>query len=64
MSNREKQLASELIRSSQKSYDAGEIDFFRFVQSVDGAMEIELDYLENLHQYNQLVLDINYMTLD
>ena len=58
-----KQLASELIRSSQKSYMAGEIDFFRFAQSVDSAVEIELNHLENLHQHNQLVLEINFMTL-
>jgi cobalt-zinc-cadmium resistance protein CzcA len=59
-----KQLASELIRSAEKSFVAGEIDFFRFVQSVDSAVEIELAYLENLDQYNQRVIEINYMTLE
>jgi len=59
-----KALASELMRSSQMSYEAGEIDFFRLAQSLDRAMEIELTYLENLNRYNQQVLDINYMTLE
>ena len=57
-------LAAELVRSSQKSYAAGEIDFFRLALSLDRAVAIELDYLDNLHSYNQLVLDINYMTLE
>ncbi len=59
-----KQLANELIRSSQKSYSAGEIDFFRLAQSLDRAIEIELGYLDNLNSYNQKVLDINYITLE
>jgi len=58
-----KQLAAELYRSAQKSFAAGEIDFFRFVQSMDSAIEIELTYLENLFKYNEMVLEINYMTL-
>jgi cobalt-zinc-cadmium resistance protein CzcA len=59
-----KALASELMRSSLMSYDAGEIDFFRLAQSLDRALEIELTYLENLNRYNQQVLEINYMTLE
>ncbi len=62
--NTGKQLSAELVRSSQKSYSAGEIDFFRFAQSVDRAVEIELNYLENMHHYNKLVLDINYLILE
>lgn len=58
-----KHLAAELIRSAQKSYAAGEIDFFRFVQSVDSAIEIELNYLDDLYKYNEVVLEINYLTL-
>ncbi len=59
-----KHLAGELVRSSQKSFDAGEIDFFRLAQSLDRAVAIELDYLDNMNSYNQLVLDINFMTLE
>jgi heavy metal efflux system protein len=62
--NSGKQLAAELLRSSEKAYAAGEIDFFRLAQSVDRAIEIHLNYLENLNNYNQLVLEINYVTLE
>ena len=58
-----KELARELTRVAETSYAAGEIDFFRLVQSLDNAIEIELDYLDNLFEYNKLVLDLNYMTL-
>jgi heavy metal efflux system protein len=59
-----KALAAELIRSAQKSYSVGEIDFFRLAQSLDRALEIELGYLDNVHWYNELVLEINYLTLE
>ena len=59
-----KNLAAELIRSAQVSYSAGEIDFFRLAQSLDRAVEIEMGYLDNLHWYNELVLKINYLTLE
>jgi cobalt-zinc-cadmium resistance protein CzcA len=59
-----KNLSSELIRSSQLSFSSGEIDFFRLAASMDRAIEIVLNYLENLSKYNQLVLEINYMTFD
>lgn len=58
-----KSLANQLIRSAQKSYTAGEIDFFKFAQSIDNAVEIVLNYMDNLFQYNELVLEINYLTL-
>ncbi len=57
------QLAKELIRSSKLGYLSGEIDFFRFAISVDRAVQIEMDHLENLYNYNELVLEINYLTL-
>ena len=46
------------------SLSAGEIDFFRFALSVDRAVEIEIKHLENLYNYNELVLEINYLTLE
>ncbi|MDA3823210.1 MAG: CusA/CzcA family heavy metal efflux RND transporter [Bacteroidales bacterium] len=56
-------IAKELFSSAQKSLDEGEIDFFRFVQSIDAALEIELDYLQSLNMYNEVVLEINYLIL-
>jgi cobalt-zinc-cadmium resistance protein CzcA len=56
-------LSSELFRSAERSFELKEINFYDLVQSVENAIEIELSYLENLYKYNNIVLEINYMTL-
>jgi len=58
-----KNIANELQRSAVRAYDLGDIDFLKFVQSLDAAIEIELNYLEGVYKYNSLVLDLNYFTL-
>lgn len=58
-----KELSYELQEASQKSFSAGEIDFFQLVQSIDNAIQIEMNYLENLARYNRIVIEINYLTL-
>ena len=55
-------ISAELIRSANISFSTGEIDFFRLVQSIESAMEIEINYLNDLKNYNSIVLDINYLT--
>lgn len=56
-------LSEQIIEVARKSFDAGEIDFFRLVHAIESAIEIELDYLDNLLEYNNVVLEINYLTL-
>ncbi len=56
------QLVLEIINSSQKSYDVGEIDFFQYVLSVENALFLTLDYLDNISGYNEVALEINYLT--
>ena len=57
------QLSREIVNTAQKSYRNGEIDYFQYIQSLENARELELNYLVNLYQYNQTVLEINYLTL-
>jgi cobalt-zinc-cadmium resistance protein CzcA len=57
-----RQLSDEIIRVSQMSYEKGEIDFFQFVISMESALEIILNYYENLNKYNQIALEVNYLT--
>ncbi|MBK7870066.1 MAG: hypothetical protein IPJ74_04910 [Saprospiraceae bacterium] len=40
----------------------GEIDYFRYVQSLEMALRNELDYLDLMHQYNQAVLKLQFLT--
>ncbi|TYQ00076.1 cobalt-zinc-cadmium resistance protein CzcA [Tenacibaculum adriaticum] len=58
-----KSLSQEIIKTAGSSFKNGEIDFFQYIQSVENATDIELNYLENLQIYNQTVITINYLTL-
>ena len=58
-----KHLSEEIFKTARISYDSGEINFFQYVQSIENALDILLDYLNNLNEYNQVVLQINYLTL-
>jgi cobalt-zinc-cadmium resistance protein CzcA len=59
--NTGKSLADEIVSSAEKSYYSGEINFFQYIQSLDEATNIVLDYLDNLNNYNQTVLEIKYL---
>ncbi len=56
-------LANEILKYAQKSYTLGEIDFFRFIQSIETAVDLKIGYLNNLSMYNNVVLEINYLTI-
>jgi len=56
-------LAEEISRTAQKAYANGEIDFFQYIQSLENATSIVLEYLDNLVNYNEVVFEINYMNL-
>ncbi|WP_026451582.1 CusA/CzcA family heavy metal efflux RND transporter [Aequorivita capsosiphonis] len=58
-----KSLSEEILKTANISFKNGEIDFFQYIQSLENAYEIELQYLENLNNYNQAVIAINYLTL-
>ncbi len=60
--NTGKELSQEIIRSAQKSYEVGEIDFFQFVLSIENGLSLIIDYLDNVAKYNQVALEINYLT--
>ncbi|MBT8186108.1 MAG: CusA/CzcA family heavy metal efflux RND transporter [Croceitalea sp.] len=57
------QLSDEIVKTAQLSFKHGEIDFFQYIQSIENAYEIKLNYLSQLLQYNQTVIQMNYLTL-
>lgn len=61
--NEGRSLAEEILKTANGSFKNGEIDFFQYIQSVENAYGIELGYLENLNNYNQTVIAINYLVL-
>lgn len=40
----------------------GEIDYFRYVQSLQAALRNEMDYLDLVQQYNQAVLELMFLS--
>ncbi len=56
-------LSEEILKTAQGSFRNGEINFYQYIQSLESAYEITLDYLDKLKQYNQTAIAINYLTL-
>lgn len=57
-----KQLSREIIASSEKAFQAGEIDFLQYLFSLETAKNMDKNFLDNLIQYNWTALEINYLT--
>ena len=58
-----KNLSKEIIKTAERTFKEGEIDFFQYIQSIETASDIELFYLSNIHAYNQTIIAINYLIL-
>mgnify|MGYP003866433769 CR=1 FL=1 len=56
-------LSDEIIKTANGSFKNGEVDFYQYIQSLESAYEVKLDYLDKLSQYNQIVIAMNYITL-
>ena len=57
-------LSSKIISSARKSYELGNIDFFNFALSIENALNLKMDYFDNIAEYNKIALEINYLQLD
>ena len=60
--NTGKMLSNELTSNASKAYKNGEIDFLQFVQFLESAKNIEINYLINLNKYNNTILELNFLT--
>lgn len=58
-----KTLSEEILKTAEGSFRNGEIDFFQYIQSLESVYEIELEFLENLNNYNQTVISLNHLTI-
>jgi cobalt-zinc-cadmium resistance protein CzcA len=56
-------LAKEILKTANSSFKNGEIDFYQYILSLENAYDIQVSHLENLNNYNQTVIKINYLTL-
>lgn len=58
----ENTLYDEILRTANLSFESGDIDFFTFATSTETALQIKLDYLNNLIQYSIVTLELNYLS--
>ncbi|MFD2100407.1 CusA/CzcA family heavy metal efflux RND transporter [Flagellimonas iocasae] len=57
------QLSDQILKAATGNFQNGEIDFFQYIQSLENAYDIQINYLDILNQYNQTVIAINYLTI-
>ncbi len=55
-----KQLSEKLYSMAKKSFEAEEIDYYQYLQSLQTAADIDLNYLDELFQYNKKVIEYKY----
>lgn len=55
------QQAETIINTAKRSYDAGEISYIIYMQSLNQAFEIKLSYIETIRNYNQSIIELNYL---
>jgi cobalt-zinc-cadmium resistance protein CzcA len=56
-------LSVKIVRSAKKRYDLGDIGFFEFAMSIENAVDLTLNYYDNIEAYNKVALEINYLEL-
>jgi cobalt-zinc-cadmium resistance protein CzcA len=56
-------LSEEISDNAKEDYKTAKIDLFQYVQSIQNAITIEIEYLDWLSKYNTVVLELNYLSL-
>ncbi len=56
------ELYDEIMRTAEISFQNGDIDFFKFSAGTEAALQIKLDYLDNLLDYTDVTLQLNYLS--
>ena len=56
-----KNLSEETLFHANKAYQNGEINFLQYTQFLENSKTIESNYLRYLFQYNETVLEANYL---
>lgn len=54
--------ANLLISTSQRAFEAGELDYYQLSQSINNAVDVRRQYIESLNQYNQTAIELELIT--
>jgi heavy metal efflux system protein len=60
--SRQQEQARSLRSLAETQLKNGEIDYFRYIQSIEAALRNDLQYIDLLNRYNQAVLFLEYLT--
>jgi cobalt-zinc-cadmium resistance protein CzcA len=54
--------AELLITTSQKAFEAGELDYYQLSQSINNAIDMRRQYIETLNEYNQTAIELELIS--
>lgn len=54
-------MAESIISAAQHSYKAGDIGYIEYIQNIRDAIKIKTDYLAAINNYNQTIIQLNYL---
>lgn len=57
------ELYRELLNAAHLSFQLGQIGYFQYAQSIANALEIKIQYLDILADYNRTVTELKYLVL-
>ena len=52
----------EILQHAQRAYQGGEINFLQYIQLLDNARMIEINYLKSIFEYNKTIIELQYIT--
>ena len=55
-------LADEQIKMVYTAYALGDIDYMQFIQNIQSALKTKMDYLHKDVDYQQIIINLNYLT--
>ena len=54
--------ADLILNQAQKGFDSGEIGYVEYIQGLSRSLSFQLNYLEILNQFNQTIIQIEFLT--
>lgn len=54
--------SEEILHTAELQYKSGNISYVEYIQDITEAFAIRLSYLDALNQYNQSIININYLS--
>ena len=53
--------ASKIVRNSTIAYQNGDISYIEYVQGIETALDIRLNFINAINQYNQTIINLQYL---